>query len=279
MAPTLEREIKVGLFVTLGVGLLTAAVLLLGSTENMFDKRTRFITYFPNVDGLIVGAKVALSGVSVGTVQGIEFDTERRSIKVTLAVIKEARPWLRGDSLAQVSTQGMLGDKYVVLDAGSPEQPELPEGAEIANKPSQDMSQFLTKGDQLVMSANSIAKTLDEVLKKLNHGNRADSLFQGLAASATNLAQVSAKLDRTLEEGKLKASLLSLNSILEKMDRGKGTAGALINDPGVYDDLKALTGGANRNRIVRNLVRKSIKDRRAEDAEDAAEAAESAKSP
>ena len=48
--------------------------------------------------------------------------------------------------------------------------------------------------------------------------------------------------------------------ILEKVNNGTGTLGALVNDPGLYEDARALVGGANRNRIVRNLVRKTAKD-------------------
>jgi phospholipid/cholesterol/gamma-HCH transport system substrate-binding protein len=52
----------------------------------------------------------------------------------------------------------------------------------------------------------------------------------------------------------------NLNSILGKIDHGSGSLGALVNDPELYDAAKSLMGEANQNRIVRNLVRKSIKE-------------------
>jgi phospholipid/cholesterol/gamma-HCH transport system substrate-binding protein len=48
-----------------------------------------------------------------------------------------------------------------------------------------------------------------------------------------------------------------LNSILEKMDRGEGTMGMLLNDPSLYEDLKRLLGGAERSAVVRTLIRMS----------------------
>jgi len=45
-----------------------------------------------------------------------------------------------------------------------------------------------------------------------------------------------------------------LNSILDKIDRGDGTLGLLLNDPTLYEELKILVGGANRNTIVRSLI-------------------------
>jgi phospholipid/cholesterol/gamma-HCH transport system substrate-binding protein len=52
----------------------------------------------------------------------------------------------------------------------------------------------------------------------------------------------------------------SLVEILDKVNNGAGTLGALVNDPGLYEDARALVGGANRNRIIRNLVRETAKD-------------------
>jgi hypothetical protein len=37
----------------------------------------------------------------------------------------------------------------------------------------------------------------------------------------------------------------------------------LVNDPALYDDAKALVGEANNNRIVRNLVRQTLKEKTA----------------
>jgi phospholipid/cholesterol/gamma-HCH transport system substrate-binding protein len=51
-----------------------------------------------------------------------------------------------------------------------------------------------------------------------------------------------------------------LDSILGKIDRGEGTLGLLVSDPSLYEDLKALVGGANRSTVVRSLIRLSTPD-------------------
>jgi phospholipid/cholesterol/gamma-HCH transport system substrate-binding protein len=51
-----------------------------------------------------------------------------------------------------------------------------------------------------------------------------------------------------------------LNSILQKIDRGDGTLGLLVNDPTLYEDLKLLLGGAQRSLLVRSLLRLSAED-------------------
>lgn len=51
----------------------------------------------------------------------------------------------------------------------------------------------------------------------------------------------------------------NLQSIVSNIKNGKGTLGALLVDPSVYDDLKALIGNTSRNDVLRALVRYSIK--------------------
>jgi phospholipid/cholesterol/gamma-HCH transport system substrate-binding protein len=50
-----------------------------------------------------------------------------------------------------------------------------------------------------------------------------------------------------------------LRALVSGMKNGKGTLGALLVDPSVYDDLKALLGNVERNQVLRSLVRYSIK--------------------
>ena len=75
------------------------------------------------------------------------------------------------------------------------------------------------------------------------------------------------RLNAQLEGNHLKNALKGLDGVMSKINNGTGTLGALINDPGLYDDAKALLGGANRNRIIRNLVRQTV--RKNEEAEGA----------
>jgi phospholipid/cholesterol/gamma-HCH transport system substrate-binding protein len=58
--------------------------------------------------------------------------------------------------------------------------------------------------------------------------------------------------------GNLVKTTESLREITEKISSGEGTIGALVVDPTLYENLKKLLGGAERSRILRNLIRKSI---------------------
>ncbi|OFZ54255.1 MAG: hypothetical protein A2428_06155 [Bdellovibrionales bacterium RIFOXYC1_FULL_54_43] len=255
-----EIEIKVGLFVALGIGLVMLAILVLGSTENFLARKNTYSVHFPTVEGLLVGAKVVLGGLQVGTVKSIGFDPEKHNVRVELSVAKDSSEWIRSDSFAEIVTQGVLGDKYVTISTGNQNKPPIPVGADIPVRMTKDLSQFLNKGDQLLVSLNSLAANLDHVLKTFQSANRSEIFFDGMATTAKNLAQVSEKLNRELDGLNARLAVRNLNAILDKINNGTGTLGALVNDPGLYEDAKSLVGGANRNRIMRNLIRKTIKE-------------------
>jgi phospholipid/cholesterol/gamma-HCH transport system substrate-binding protein len=50
-----------------------------------------------------------------------------------------------------------------------------------------------------------------------------------------------------------------LRAIVGDIRRGKGTLGALLVDPTIYEDLKSVVGNVGRNEVLRALVRYSIK--------------------
>ena len=260
MRRQMETEIKVGIFVSFGLGLTMFAILLLGGTQNLFSSNYHYTVHFQRVDGLIVGSKVILNGVSVGAVESIDFDRPNRDIKVAFTVTKEDSDWIRKNATVEIATQGVLGDKYISIESGSQDEPALPPNSDIPNRPSTDITQFLTQSDRLMASLNGIATNLNRIVKNFEADNRSDLFFKGMSSTAMNLSQTAEKLNREMDQIQIKGAISNLNQIFTKINNGTGTIGALINDPGLYDDIKALVGGANRNRIMRNLVRQTIKD-------------------
>ncbi len=264
---TFEMELKVGLFVTIGVGLIMLAILMLGGANSLFTRHNTYTAHFPSVEGLITGAKVVLGGLNIGAVESVEFDTQTKNIRVELRVKRKYADLIRKDSSAEILTQGVLGDKFISLSFGSEDAAPLEPGSEITYKPTKDLAQFISKGDQLMITLNQLAGGIDRIVKQFEQGNRADTFFQGMSTTARNLGHFSAKLNEGFEVAQFNSAVRNLNEILQKVNRGNGTLGALVNDPALYDDVKSLVGGANRNRIVRNLVRKTIQDEEAKTAE------------
>jgi phospholipid/cholesterol/gamma-HCH transport system substrate-binding protein len=62
----------------------------------------------------------------------------------------------------------------------------------------------------------------------------------------------------------LNASAASLHAITEAVDKGEGTVGLLVRDPQLYEDLRVLLGGAQRNALLRAYIRATVEKGRAE---------------
>lgn len=56
----------------------------------------------------------------------------------------------------------------------------------------------------------------------------------------------------------LAATAGELRSLSETMNNGDGTLGLLANDPALYEDIRALVGGAQRNKLLRAYIRKTV---------------------
>jgi phospholipid/cholesterol/gamma-HCH transport system substrate-binding protein len=66
--------------------------------------------------------------------------------------------------------------------------------------------------------------------------------------------------DRSQElMGNLNATSRDIRQIVADVRAGKGTLGALLVDPSIYEDVKVLLGNVDRNKALRALVRYSIK--------------------
>ncbi|MEO5970273.1 MAG: MlaD family protein [Bdellovibrionia bacterium] len=261
MRKHLDTEIKVGIFVSGGILLLMVAIIVLGGTNGFFTSKNHYFGHFDNVNGLINGAKVQLGGIPVGSVEKVDFDKDSKNILIQFSIKKEYQDWVRKDSSIEIATQGILGDKYLSINPGNYDQPVLPNNSELPNLPSKDISQFLNKGDKLMFSLNRIAFSFERILGNFEADNRSDTFFKGMAKTANNLAITSQKLNEQLTGLELKKFTSNLSAITDKINNGTGTLGQLVNDSALYDEIKALMGGVNRNRLIRNLIRQTMLDK------------------
>jgi phospholipid/cholesterol/gamma-HCH transport system substrate-binding protein len=107
----------VGAFVLAGIAALLVLALKVGNatTYNVSGSYT-LIAEFDNIGGLKTRAPIKGSGVVVGRVEDIQFDTERFVARVTFAIDK--RYQFPKDTFASILTSGLLGEQYIGLSAG-----------------------------------------------------------------------------------------------------------------------------------------------------------------
>ncbi len=352
-----KRDIKVGAFVLVGLVVIGLTVFLIGDERSLFQPKEEFKAVFEDVQGLKRGSMVRMGGIDVGSVKGVRYSKDRNDLKlyVTIVVVRDESRRIREDSVISIAGKGLLGDKMMVITAGSPEKNAIPPGGTIPSKSSDNLEAALAKlsgiGDKAEKIVTNLEKTtsaladdqftkdlkgtvhsLNNILQSVDKGDGYASKIlndpeeaQKLSRALTNLEKTSAKLNRTLtgvnsivrrvetgpglahevlygeesaksvvhfgsaaEElaltlkgvrqgngiaksviygddntqqimGNLNAMSSDLRKIVADVRRGKGTVGALLVDPSVYEDLKVVLGNVERNKTLRALVRYSIK--------------------
>lgn len=123
-------EIWVGVFVACGMAALFMLAMKVSNLTVVSDDVGYAVTaHFENISGLKVRSPVSMAGVTIGRVTDIGFDPATFQALVTMRIEKRFNE-IPNDTSASIFTQGLLGEKYVGLEAGgSPEM--LQEGDEI----------------------------------------------------------------------------------------------------------------------------------------------------
>lgn len=130
MQQTRTMELGTGLFAVLGIGaLFFLTTQTTGSDDFNVDDTFEVSARFDNVGSLKVRAPVSMSGVTIGRVTDVVFDTESLEAVVTF-VIDSRYDTIPDDSDASILTAGLLGSQYVGLQAGGSEF-SLEDGSEI----------------------------------------------------------------------------------------------------------------------------------------------------
>ena len=128
----MERRIVdlwVGLFVVAGIVALMILALKVGNFGAYNPKDVYVISaHFDNIGGLKEQAPVRSSGVVVGRVSGIRFDTKKFDAEVTITM--DGKFKFPSDTTAAILTSGILGENYVGLEAGGGDD-NLKQGDEI----------------------------------------------------------------------------------------------------------------------------------------------------
>lgn len=74
---------------------------------------------FDNVEGLNVGSDVRMSGIKIGTVTAQSLNPENFQAKIVMSIDPAVK--LADDTSAKITAEGLLGSKFVALEAGGSE--------------------------------------------------------------------------------------------------------------------------------------------------------------
>jgi phospholipid/cholesterol/gamma-HCH transport system substrate-binding protein len=222
----------VGALIAGGLAIICFGIFSIGHGARILRRTAALETHFHRINGLQTGAPVTLAGVNVGAVKSIGFppDPHADYVVVKMWIVDKDRARVRADSVAQISTMGLLGDKYIELTGGTPDSPSITPNQVLASEDPIDLQSILQKhgADQMVDNVIEISQSLKSILDSLNngHGIMAELIKgepEGKAPPLT-LADLRTTLDN------MNKLAVEMNAILDKVNHGRGLAGAMMSD-------------------------------------------------
>ncbi len=238
-------QFRVGIFVFIGVVFLFAYILLIGENRTLFTFTSQYKVKFQETHGLFVGSVVTINGVPAGNVISINFIEDTGRVEATISVMNKFASVITDKSTAMVVTKGLLGDKYISIVTKGINGKRLKEGDYIHVQILSGALGFLSSK----ASGEKLQNILNEVFLLLQAIN-SQKMVEKANRAIDNMSSVMSKNNAK----QLSLALKRLNSILKKIDEGKGSAGAFINNRSFYNRVLALLGQSPLHKYLPELM-------------------------
>jgi phospholipid/cholesterol/gamma-HCH transport system substrate-binding protein len=233
-------RIALGVFLVGGILLFGIGLFWIGDRRLLFSQNVDLYTEFSNLSGLAKGAKVRVSGLDAGEVLAIQVPPNPGSrFRVHFRALKEFQPILRLDSVATIQNDGLVGSKYLQVDAGTSDAEPVGPGSTIPHREPVEIGDLIYRVSETVRTANQAVLDIrghidDTVAAILNIGQQTSGA----------IADVSRQMDKFATTGNAIAS--DVSGIIANTRSGKGTVGQLLNDDKLYQELRDVVNEGQR---------------------------------
>ena len=251
-------QLKVGVVAGAGFIILFAAVFVLTSDIDIFQRNQLLRTFMDDASGIAESTPVRLNGISIGYLDKLSLTNSpdpHRTIEFDMKVQPKYLREIPVDSVAGISAANLLGDKFINITKGRAARAVEP-GAELKSQAAQDIPELMAQSANLFQSLQGIVNRLDGLLAGIEAGkgnlgkfvkdtelyDRLNSLAsegQKLMADVRTGGGTISKLiyDPSLYD-EIRAPVNRLNALLAGLQEGQGTAGKLLKDPALYDEAR-----------------------------------------
>lgn len=253
----MSTEVRVGLFVTLGVCILIYMTAAVGKWNLGQDKGYLVTVKLDSAAGLLKDSSVKVLGVTQGKVEALGIADSKAKISLRLPralVIPE-------DSLVYLRSEGLLGENYIEIKPGSPQKPPVKDGGELMQgAPPADIDQLLTELSTVATGINDLTRTItqptDTAQEESAKRGALQSIISNLEETTTSLRNLSTGLERgegTLGKlltdetvyRQLTTTLSDIGAVFENLNSSEGTLVKLLQDKEVYESIRDTAARIN----------------------------------
>lgn len=271
----ISKEFQIGVLVIVTIAITFFGINYLKGI-NIFNPTNYYYLKYDRINGLVETNPVNVKGYKVGLVQEIIYDYENpnKDIIVVLQLDEELRIPV-GTKAALVS--GLMGGATIELmlnesssyyERGDTIPGYIDDGimTALTSEVMPRIQTIIPQLDSLIVSLNEIAenKTIESSLANINEmtGNlkkasvginrivdkdvpelcaNMNSVLSDFSKVSGNLSKVD--FDKTVTQ--LNTTLSGVQTMVDRVNRGEGTLGLLMKDPGLYNNLNTTVSSAN----------------------------------
>lgn len=207
-----KQNIKLGAFVLCGLLLFFTAIAFMGKQGTLFNKTFSVSAIFKNVEGLKDGDAVWLSGVRIGMVKKVSIIEEGRVI-VTLSLREKQNEFIRKDATATIGSDGLVGNKIVVIRPGTHKQ-MIHDNDTINSFSPTDTQELFNLAKDVGTNTKSITEDLKLITAKIRSGegivgelleegelsHEVRQMIASLKKASENTNRATAELQKTMNE-------------------------------------------------------------------------------
>ncbi len=221
MANPIQNNLKLGIFVSMGLIILIFSLYMIGKNKSLFGANFELRSRFANANGLRKGNNVLYAGIQVGTVKDIALINDT-IIEVTFLIDDKLRNFINKKAIVSISNEGLMGNKIVQIQPhGTGKKADMGDLLPSRQGPNMDeMLQVLSRTNQNIEGISSALKvTVQDIHKSALLALLKDKkTAQNLMMSIVHIERAAANVED-----------LSL-SLKTGVKNKQGTVGMLLTD-------------------------------------------------
>ena len=201
-------KVRLGIFVAGGLALFVLAIFIIGKQKNLFNPVYKLSSTFYNVSGLQVGNNIRFSGINVGTVDNISIINDS-TVRVDMLIRKDVKQFIKTDCEVAIGSEGLIGDRLLIITQGSTEASLAMEGQQLSSKEPVETDAIMASLQVTAGNAEIISEQLAEIMTKINGGSgtlgrliQDSTIAKNLDQTIVNLKKSSKGLGENMEAAK-----------------------------------------------------------------------------
>lgn len=239
-----QNEVMVGTFVIIAFIILSVIVFFISGAFVFRSGYTVYVMY-DYVSILDKGAPVRMAGVRVGEVSQVRLveDSDVGRMRVRVKLFIEKKTQIRENYQFKIQGTHVLSEPHIEITPVPGEAPYVRDGKTVEGFDPIPL-------EALIKRAHEISEDLAEIVRGMHDALKNEKTGAAIQEIVLNLASLTRSMDKALGGGSgedlqetvrhIRTSSDSLDKILSGLEKGQGTAGKLLKDDEVYQDLRAF---------------------------------------